>query len=87
MRFLILALAVAATLPTAGAECFPGRVATATLGDYYVDTNACLPGCLLDFVVYQESNGLGQLQRRDFYADDTCGGEIESDRPLVLMTL
>lgn len=35
---------------------------------------------LAGVVVYQESNGIAGLQRRDFHVDDTCHGMISPDR-------
>lgn len=53
------------------------------VGEYYVDQD-CFYGCVTDTMpalwIYEETNGLGGLQRGDEHVDDTCHGSIAADR-------
>lgn len=52
---------------------------------FYVDNSLCQPDCAVAIVVYQESNGIDGLQRRDSIVDDTfeCEPSCEPDTLLL----
>ena len=78
LAFVVLAL------PTSAARC-TWTTSTPTLGagGVYVVTDLCQPGCLLSLWAYAETNHIAGLQRSDRTWDDTCGGMIDADSPLV----
>lgn len=82
---ILTVAALAALLPASlAAKCQPTTSETAlTVGDYYVAELQCEDGCLLSLYVYEESNGIDGLQRGDDQVDDTCGGQIEADTPVL----
>lgn len=83
MRILPLVVALAtlaalAPIPSAGASCHgtsPSIPLAANGKTYHVATNG--------FAVYQESNNIGGLQRRDGDHNDTCMGLINPDTLIV----
>jgi hypothetical protein len=80
---LVIVLLTASVFPTAQACGFQNE-ADVSIGGFYVDWSSCQPECTLDLVVYEETNGIDGLQRRDTHVDHTCGGEIPADTPLIL---
>lgn len=52
---------------------------------YYLDSDLCQPECVASVWLYQESNGIGGLQRQDHVWDSTCGGLIEPDTRIALL--
>lgn len=83
--FLILAAVVALAAPVGADECVPTTSnpeidAPFGAGDHtYIDNDLCQPDCIFSVWVYQETNDIPGLQRRDSVKDDTCGGQIDAD--------
>lgn len=87
MRAVVPLLFVLVLLAPARAdECVPtGPSHEAEVGGFYVDNDLCQPECLASAWIYQESNGIDGLQRRDHVYDDTCAGMIEPDTRVALL--
>lgn len=84
---LILTAALALLLTSANAEhCSSYSTSTPEVdtthngGSWYIDNDICQPECAKPITwIYEESNGIGGLQRGDEIVDDTCHGMIEAD--------
>jgi hypothetical protein len=86
--FVILAAALLAALTLAAADdgcLFLGNPDVA-IGQFYIDNDQCQPQCAVQFVVYEESNGVSSLQRFDAVRDDTCDGLIRPDSLILFWT-
>lgn len=81
MRLGWLVLAAVALLPLGAAEeCVPiGAAPDVAFSGFYLEQDACPPGCAASVWIYQESNGMAGLQRSDAVADHTCGGALAPD--------
>jgi hypothetical protein len=77
-KFLTILLTVAAlsiAIPAVAKPCVLSTSnATPLPGGLYIVNDLCQPGCITSIFVYEESNGVGGLQRGDLRVDDTCGG-------------
>lgn len=78
-------LAAVAILPMGSAEeCEPGGpTPDAAFAGYYLEADACGAGCVASTWLYEESNGLPGLQRRDAAMDHTCAGMQAPDTLVV----
>lgn len=81
---LTLGLILLVAAPTGADGCAFQSQPDVSAYDYYVDWTYCQPDCALDFVVYEESNGIDSLQRGDARIDHTCDGTTPADTPVVL---
>ena len=74
----LLMTATVAALPSSAADCTIGSSPAIDVPSgngarpFYLATNGGI-------AVYEETNGIDDLQRRDRAVDDTCGGAIPSD--------
>lgn len=85
-RLVLVALAAAALLPLSAADhCATYTTAQpeVALENHYVDLDACQTGCGPSLRIYEESNGIGGLQRGDDVQDDTCHGMISPDARIL----
>lgn len=55
-------------------------VIVAQAGTNYLVAHAGVAPNVVLVQLYEESNGVSGLQRRDFGADDTCHGQVSPDR-------
>lgn len=86
LTFLLTAAALAVAIPAGlAAACTPttSDPLFETDDGHYIVHDLCTTGCLFAVRLYEESNGLGGLQRRDMRVDDTCFGMIQPDHLLV----
>lgn len=96
MRIRVLSLAAILLLTTGAhaAECQmttarpevdTGAAPVASAPRFYVDDDGslCEP-CSISIWVYEESNGIGGLQRHDDVRDDTCGGAAGPGDTIIL---
>lgn len=85
---LALVLTLTLALPATAAPCYTTSAADVDTGDLaeerlYVAIDNCIPvvGCAFSIWVYQETNGIDGLQRRDEVRSDVgaCGDGTEPD--------